>query len=112
PSYSATLNNLAAGNYTIAAVATDNSGAKATNTISISVIAVGDNEPPSIITQPLPQNTQAGATMSYHVAASGTQPLSYQWYFSQQMLNVEVDPFSQNIPITGATNQTLTLSNL
>jgi len=40
--YSAPVNNLAAGNYTLPAVATDNLGAKATNSVSLVV-----NSPPT-----------------------------------------------------------------
>jgi hypothetical protein len=36
--FSATTNNLAAGSYTFSAIASDNSGAKATNAITISVV--------------------------------------------------------------------------
>jgi hypothetical protein len=44
--YAATTNGLPAGNYTLTAIASDNVGAKATNSISISVT----NPPPSPVT--------------------------------------------------------------
>ena len=44
--YAATTNGLSAGNYTLTAIASDNVGAKATNSISISVT----NPPPSPVT--------------------------------------------------------------
>jgi plastocyanin len=40
--YSATTNNLAAGNYTLSAIASDNKGSMATNSVSISVVAPVD----------------------------------------------------------------------
>jgi plastocyanin/uncharacterized protein (DUF2141 family) len=51
--YSATTNGLPAGNYTLTAIATDNDGAKATNSVGIVV-----NAPPSVsITNPPPGAT-------------------------------------------------------
>jgi len=41
PPYSASVNNLPAGTYTFSAVASDNDGSKATDTISISVVTPG-----------------------------------------------------------------------
>ena len=38
------------------------------------------NTPPSITTAPASQEVTAGQTASFSVAASGTSPLSYQWY--------------------------------
>jgi len=41
PPYSASVSNLSAGSYTFSAVASDNGGSKATDTISISVVTPG-----------------------------------------------------------------------
>jgi hypothetical protein len=55
--------------------------------------------PPVIIVQPVNQTTVAGSNVVLSVDVSGTGPFSYQWRFN-----------GTNIP--GATNATLTLTNL
>ena len=60
---------------------------------------VVDGVPPSIITQPSPTAVCAGQTATLTVVASGDAPLSYQWY----------DVFL--VPVSGATNATLTITN-
>jgi len=55
--------------------------------------------PPQILTQPAGALGYWGATTGFQVAAQGTPPLSYQWYFDNQ-------------PISWATNATLLLTNL
>ncbi len=56
--------------------------------------------PPTISTQPQNVTTRAGNTASFSVTASGTVPLGYQWYFN-----------GTNV-LSGATNPTLTLTNV
>ena len=65
--YAAVTNGLPAGNYTLSAVASDNAGAKATNSVSIIV-----NAPPSInLTNPLNNaRFRAPANFSLQAAAS------------------------------------------
>jgi hypothetical protein len=41
---------------------------------------------PAITTQPLPQSVQAGQSGLFAVAASGTSPLSYQWFKNGQAI--------------------------
>jgi pectate lyase len=41
---------------------------------------------PSIITQPTNQTVTAGQTATFTVSASGTDPLTYQWYFNTNSL--------------------------
>jgi hypothetical protein len=53
---------------------------------------------PVIVTQPTNLTVWVGDTATLEVAASGTGPLSYQWYFSTNLL-------------AGATNAVLTLAN-
>jgi hypothetical protein len=55
--------------------------------------------PPSILTQPQDQTVTAGANMIFTVAASGTPPLSYQWWLN-------------NAAIAGATGTSLVLTNV
>jgi hypothetical protein len=55
---------------------------------------------PTITSQPTNQVMAVGGTASFSVTASGTPSLSYQWYFNTNSL------------LLGATNATLTLSNV
>jgi hypothetical protein len=55
--------------------------------------------PPSITTQPTNQTVVVGGTASFTVVAGGTLPLSYRWNFNGTNLS-------------GATNTTLTLTNV
>jgi hypothetical protein len=55
--------------------------------------------PPVITLQPLGALLVAGAATNLSVTATGTVPLTYQWQF-------------KNVPIAGATNSSLALSNL
>jgi len=67
--------------------------------VTSSVAQLTLSVPPSITTQPTNQAVAAGATVSFQVAASGTQPLSYQWMFNGANL-------------TSATSSTLILSGV
>jgi plastocyanin len=57
------------------------------------------NLPPSITTPPANRTVGLGRTATFHVAARGTRPLSYQWRFNGTALS-------------GATNDTLTITNV
>jgi len=62
--------------------------------------------PVTITAQPLPQTFFAtGAVAHFSVAASGTPPLTYQWYLG-------ATPLTNSSRISGATNATLTIGNL
>jgi hypothetical protein len=54
---------------------------------------------PLIVTQPLSQFLQIGATATFSVFAVGQAPLNYQWYFNGK-------------PIVGATTLRLTVNNI
>jgi hypothetical protein len=56
--------------------------------------------PASIVTPPTNLSVLAGQTAIFSVTATGTAPLSYQWYFNT------------NIAINGATSATLSLNNV
>lgn len=56
--------------------------------------------PPSIISQPQDQTAWPGQSVAFSVVATGTSPLSYQWFFNT------------NTPLAGATNATFTISNV
>lgn len=55
--------------------------------------------PPHILSAPSSQSAVLGATISLEVSASGTAPLTYQWY-------------RNDTPISGATQPSLTLTTL
>jgi hypothetical protein len=56
-------------------------------------------QPPTILSQPQSQTVTNGATASFSVQASGTPPLTYQW-------------FHDNAPIAAATATTYTIANV
>ena len=69
------------------------------NTVSrIETFATPFPAAPTIATQAQSQSTPAGGSVTFTVAASGTPPLSYQWYF-------------KGAPISGATSPSYTISS-
>ncbi|HWD18986.1 MAG TPA: immunoglobulin domain-containing protein [Verrucomicrobiae bacterium] len=54
---------------------------------------------PFITLQPAPQSVPQGATATFHLGATGSSPLTYQWFFN-------------NGAITDATNATLNINNV
>ena len=55
--------------------------------------------PPSITTQPVSQTVTAGQTATFFVAATGTVPLSYQWYQNATPI-AGATSFSYTTPVT------------
>jgi pectate lyase len=55
---------------------------------------------PTIVTDPQNQNVSVGQSATFTVAASGSAPLAYQWFFNT------------NTPVPNATNASLTLSSI
>ena len=55
--------------------------------------------PPAITAQPTNQATSCGATATFSVAAVGTSPLAYQWYFGAT-------------PLAGETSNSMVISNV
>ena len=67
----------------------------------VSVAAIDNLNPlPTIKTNPVSQTALPGDNTTFNVAASGTAPLRYQWWFNQ----------TNSLP--SATNSTLTLTNV
>ncbi|MCX6924826.1 MAG: immunoglobulin domain-containing protein, partial [Verrucomicrobia bacterium] len=81
-----------AGNYTVVVANIAGSVTSAVATLTVWV-------PPTITGQPQSRTVLEGTEVSFVVAASGTMPLAYQWFFGAT-------------PLTGATNATLTLLNV
>ncbi len=92
--YSVAWSGFSAGTHTLTAVATDNDGAQTTSSpVTVTVMI-----PPAITTQPQSQTVNAGATATLTVTASGSTPLTYQWY--------------QGSTAVGGNSATLTLANV
>src|SRR6266542_1260955 len=66
---------------------------------NLSWTVLGAEDPPAILTPPRSQSVSIGATVVFRVSASGSQPLAMQWRFGLSDL-------------AGATNATLTLTNV
>ncbi len=92
-----TTNN---GNYTV--IVTNVSGSV---TSSYAILMV-TNIPPAITLQPADQTVGAKSTATFAVNAIGTPPLSYRWRVNGTNL------VNANGHISGATNATLTISNV
>lgn len=69
---------------------------------SLPAIVLADTAP-AITTQPVSQTALAGTTVVFSVEATGTNPLSYQWYYSGLL---------RFFPINGQTGPSLTLNNV
>jgi pectate lyase len=84
------------GGYSVVATNSYGSVTSAVAQLTVNVPVV-----PSITTQPQDQtNILPGATATFNVIASGSDPLNYQWYYNT------------NSVITNATDSTLTLNNV
>jgi len=69
-------------------------------TSAVAQLSVTVADPPSIITQPQGLTVLPGDTATFTVAAGGSEPFSYQWYYNTNTL------------VDGATDSTLTLTNV
>ena len=89
---------LAATNYygsdSFSYIASDGMSNSVPATVNLTILA-----PPSITSQPQNLTVAANQNATFSVTASGTAPLSYQWYLQGSLLN-------------SATNSTLTVSNV
>ncbi len=99
PPYAVTVTNLGNGNYTFRVAATDDDGATANAAVSLTVTNVPTGTPPRIDAQPASQTILSGSNVTFTVAAIGSAPLSWQWFFNSAAL-------------PGATESLLTLSNV
>jgi hypothetical protein len=81
-----------AGGYTVLVANTWGSTTSAVATLTVNV-------PPRITTQPQSRGVAQGQNVLFTVAAGGTTPFTYQWYFN-------------NSRVSGGTSSTLTLNNV
>jgi len=76
------------------------------NTISAYLARWGPTiQPPAITQQPAPRKLLSGATATFTVAASGGEPLNYQWRKNTQ-------PLTDDGRILGANSDALTITNI
>ena len=66
---------------------------------AFSAAIIGDLSRPAILRHPLSTTNDVGSTAVFSVVARSTAPLAYQWQFG-------------GVPISGATNDTLVLTNI
>ncbi len=83
----------AAGSYRV--IVSNSVGTAASSMVTLAVLL-----PPSITAQPTNFTVPAGGNAAFTVAASGSSPLRYQWYFNT------------NIALSAATNATLALNSV
>jgi hypothetical protein len=75
------------------------------NTVTIYQNQMPFGVSPVITTQPASQTVKAGQSAAFSVVASGTAPLSYQWFKAGV-------PLTDSDNVSGSTSDTLTLNNL
>src|SRR6266851_5520680 len=87
-----------AGSYRV--VVTNSHGSATSSNATLTVLL-----PPAITSQPAAQSVILTSNASFTVAASGTAPLSYQWYFNG-------DPLANSGRITGSATTNLSIANV
>lgn len=87
-----------AGAYSL--VATNPFGSATSSIANLTVLL-----PPAITTPPQSQSTAFGSNISFQVVATGSAPLSYQWFFNST-------PLADDARHNGATTTQLSISNL
>jgi hypothetical protein len=110
------ISGAATNNLTINNVQTANSGTYSVviTNVAGSVTSSGaylnvTNIPPAITVQPTNQTVAVGSNVTFVVTATGTLPLSYQWWMTEtNQTNQVVDGDN----ISGATSATLTITNV
>jgi Divergent InlB B-repeat domain/Immunoglobulin I-set domain len=112
----------AAANLTLTGVAQSNAGSYLVvvsnpgGSVTSHVATLTVLDPPLITSHPASRTNNAGTSASLSVAAIGTTPLRYQWFkISSASLPpsaYETNALSEGGNISGATNSTLTLSNV
>ncbi len=90
-------------------VLTNSSGSATSSVVTLTVI-----NDPGIAIEPSSAQGLVQGTVQFTVLAEGTQPISYQWYFSDPSGNLiaPAATFGDGSVISGVTSNTLTMSNL
>src|SRR6267143_1987146 len=71
-------------------IISDKAGSVTSNPATLTVTTA--NVAPSLISQPVDQTVTAGQTATFSVTASGTAPLSYQWYKNGTAIGIATSP--------------------
>ena len=71
-------------------IISDKAGSVTSNPATLTVTTA--NVAPSLISQPVDQTVTAGQTATFSVTASGTAPLSYQWYKNGTAIGTATSP--------------------
>src|SRR5271154_646127 len=101
-SYTTPATTSADNGSTFAAVITNTGGSTSSSPATLTVNP--DPVAPSIVTQPSSQSVLAGQTATFSVAASGTQPLTYQWQENGAAINGAVSANYTTAATTSADN--------
>lgn len=91
------------------AVADNTAGSVTSNSATVTV--TDSVSGPSVITNPVDTTAAIGGIASFSVTATGTAPLSYQWYFNAVALS-DRSAGGSTSGIAGAHSATLSLSNV
>jgi len=117
------LVGLPAGTYTVSASLENYSFVSSgfTNPVSVGpsktdnnfVASFSTSVPPTITTQPLSQTVNPGANVTFSVAATGSQPLTYQWRFNQANISgaTAASYTRSNVQATDAGNYSVAVTN-
>jgi Calcineurin-like phosphoesterase/Immunoglobulin domain/Purple acid Phosphatase, N-terminal domain/Bacterial Ig domain len=90
-----------AGSAMITLTVTDGDGGAASNSFMVTVTPPTP-VPPTITSQPQSQTVIAGANVTFHVAADGTEPLGYQWKFNGTALSEHQHATLKLVNVQGA----------
>jgi hypothetical protein len=102
---SLTLNNVAAadaGNFSV--IVTNHIGSVTSSVVALTVVD------PAIITQPSGQTLPPGATANFSVVATGTAPLTYNWYVNGNALTD--GPTGSGSTVSGSATANLSISTI
>ena len=96
-----TISNVVAGNAGGYRVVVSNSVSSVTSVVATLTVLL----PPGITNQPANQTTYVGGSARFSVAATGTAPLNYRWFFG-------VAPLLDGSQISGSLTATLNIANV
>jgi hypothetical protein len=94
----------ASGTYPMSGQVSVNGYSMSTGATNALVNANVTGSAPAIVTQPTTQVVLAGSTVQFMVSASGTTPLTYQWYFNTNSPLLS-PPASATLSLTNVTPQ-------
>jgi len=80
-------------------------GPASTNTPVLLQFSVNTNRAPGFIVQPTNQTVLQGSNATFTARASGTPPLSYQWYFNSNAISSALNPTATNTDLLIANAQ-------